>query len=320
MQKFKDKATPTAASDALDSQTLLVDRAVGMHFLREGRFSIASTFVKEVSNAHGDSMDKDQRLGMGPMKSEVLQAEFAKMYHILKEMKTYKNLLPAMTWAREASVRLEARGSNLEFELGKLQFVWLYKGQGNLGKSLQERQQSALLYARTEFGRFQARYLNEIQQLIGAIAFSPNLQKSPYRRTFSHDDAWDELALSFTRDFCSLLGLSADSPIYIATTAGAIALPTLQKLQQIMETKRTEWTTQNELPVEIPLPPAYRFHSIFVCPVSKEQSTDQNPAMMMPCGHVIAYESLQRLGKTSKFKCPYCPGESTFKDARKVYL
>ena len=114
--------------------------------------------------------------------------------------------------------------------------------------------------------------------------------------------------------------IGASNILYIAATAGAIALPTLQKLQTIMQQKRTEWTTENELPVEIPLPPAYQFHSIFVCPVSKEQTTDLNPPMMMPCGHVVALESLQRLSKGTRFKCPYCPGESHPRDAKKVVL
>lgn len=74
------------------------------------------------------------------------------------------------------------------------------------------------------------------------------------------------------------------------------------------------------LQVEISLPPSYHFHSIFVCPVSKEQGTDQNPPMMMPCGHVIAQESLDKLSKGAKFKCPYCPGESHPRDAKKVFL
>ena len=49
--------------------------------------------------------------------------------------------------------------------------------------------------------------------------------------------------------------------------------------------------------IEIPLPFENRYHSIFACPVSKEQSTDQNPPMMMGCGHVITKDSLQKLSK-----------------------
>lgn len=84
---------------------------------------------------------------------------------------------------------------------------------------------------------------------MGAMAFCPNLQGSPYSAIFNNSSAWDDVAQFFTREFCSLLGLSADSPLYIATTAGAIALPTLLKLQTIMKAKRTEWTSDNELPV-----------------------------------------------------------------------
>jgi hypothetical protein len=69
-----------------------------------------------------------------------------------------------------------------------------------------------------------------------------------------------------------------------------------------MKEKRTEWTTQDELPVEIPLPSQFHFHSIFVCPVSKEQSTEQNPPMMLGCGHVIARESLEKISKGGRFK------------------
>lgn len=188
---------------------------------------------------------------MDSFSSEGLRKQFADMYHILDEMRNKKSLLPATTWARANSANLEARGSNLEFELGRLQFVWLFTG-GPIGfdpSRLSECQQAALTYAREEFGTFQGKYLREIQQLIGAMAFCSNLQQSPYRHIFHNDDAWEELATSFTREFCSLLGLSADSPLYIAATAGAIALPTLLKLQTIMKEKRTEWTTQHELPV-----------------------------------------------------------------------
>lgn len=74
---------------------------------------------------------------------------------------------------------------------------------------------------------------------------------------------------------------------------------------------------------EIALPPGYQFHSIFVCPVSKDQTTESNPPMMLPCGHVIAQESLQRLakgGSSVSLKCPYCPRECNLPQAKRVII
>ena len=229
-----------------------------MHLLREGQFSVASAFLTDATakplqaestldNANSYTTLEHQ-LGIGSLRSEVLRKQFANMYHILHELKNERNLVPAIEWARTNSSALEERGSNLEFDLGKLQFVWLFTGGCDHGAT-PEGPRLALQYARQQFGHFQERYLRKIQQLGGAMAFSPNLQESPYRRIFHNEGIWEELASSFTREFCSLLGLSADSPLYIAATAGAIALPTLLKLQTIMKEKRTEWTTQHELPV-----------------------------------------------------------------------
>ncbi|MCJ1288469.1 hypothetical protein MMC26_007827 [Xylographa opegraphella] len=260
-KKFKGKPLPTTNYDALSSQPSLINRAIGMHLLREGQFSVASAFLTEASSnplQTSVSMQKARLehlraagVGMDTLSSEGLRKQFADMYYILDEMRNKKNLLPAMTWARFNSTSLEARGSNLEFELGVLQFVWLFTGGPFGGDHLNsmEGQQAALTYAREEFGNFQGRYLREIQQLMGAMAFCPNLMESPYRHIFHNDEGWENLATSFTREFCSLLGLSADSPLYIASTAGAIALPTLLKLQTIIKEKHTEWTTQHELPV-----------------------------------------------------------------------
>jgi len=58
--------------------------------------------------------------------------------------------------------------------------------------------------------------------------------------------------------------------------------------------------------VEIPLPLKYRFHSTFVCPVAKEIATKANPAMIMPCGHTICQESLQRLTRSNGYGLEPC--------------
>ncbi|OJJ47791.1 hypothetical protein ASPZODRAFT_151233 [Penicilliopsis zonata CBS 506.65] len=327
---FKDRPLPSTEHDALSSQDHLINRAIAMHLLREGQFPVAATFLSEMeqkehlwasqSTALTHTDTAAALLKIGDVPSTDIRNEFETMHYILRELRENNNLLPAIEWSREHKDALEARGSNLEFELCRLQYVWLFHGgQNQQGPSLAGRQ-AALEYARREFHTFLSRYPREVQQLMGAMAFFPNLQASPYRAIFSNASAWYDVSHSFTREFCSLLGLCAESPLYIAATAGAIALPTLLKLQTIMKAKRTEWTTQNELPVEIPLPPSYLYHSIFVCPVSKEQATDQNPPMMMPCGHVIAEESLNRLSRGNRFKCPYCPNESHPREAKKLYL
>jgi hypothetical protein len=305
-QKFKDKPLPSAENDALSSHPALINRAIAMHLLREGQFGVASTFIEEAKRRPPnpehtlntpnpyttDSWEKG--LAEGTFNSEELQEQFSDMYHILDELRRHRNLEPAILFNHHEE------GDDM--------------GGYAAGPS------RAYRYAQQEFGGFEKRYVREIQELMGAMAYWQDIQASPYRHIFYNDSSWEEVAHSFNREFCSLLGLSADSPLFIAATAGAIALPYLLKMQSIMKEKRTEWTTQNELPVEIPLPTPYHFHSIFVCPVSKEQTTDANPPMMMSCGHVIAQESLEKLSKGARFKCPYCPNESHPRDASKVVL
>lgn len=301
-----------------------------MHFLREGDFDVAGTFLAEarenpprpaptIGTPNPYTHDEAD---FTSLKSQELQARFQNMYDILDQLKV-RNLHSAIEWARHNSQELEQRGSNLEFELNKLQYVWLFLGPtiNGLPNDTDNGVLAALNYAKQNFAPFQGRHSKEIQQLITAVAYQSNLLASPYKHIFDIRSAWSEVSNGFTREFCSLLGLSAESPLYIAATAGAIALPALLKLASIVKEKRTEWTTQTEMPVETILPRSMIFHAIFVCPVSKEQATESNPPMMMPCGHVVAKETLYRLSKNhGRFKCPYCPAESQPKEARQVHM
>lgn len=322
----------------------LINRAIAMHLLREGQFSVASTFLREsqelnssqpgstprtISHTDEDGDDDMRRdededeedAGLVGLHSAHLQDKFSEMYTILSQLKN-RNLVPAIEWARIHGPRLDGKGSNLGFELSKLQFVWLFKGPAvnGLPDDIHNGQMGAFAYARQHFSRFQNRHLKEIQQLSCAMVYAPNLDASPYRHIFEIESAFEDVSISFTREFCSLLGLSAESPLYMAVTAGAVALPRLIKYTNYMKEKKTEWTTENELAFETPLPPSMIYHPIFVCPVSKEQTTEQNPPMMMPCGHVICRESLHKISKGSKYKCPYCPTEGYLADALRITL
>lgn len=116
------------------------------------------------------------------------------------------------------------------------------------------------------------------------------------------------------------LGMSRQVPLrVIGDIGGGGALARIEKARTVMKERKSEWSQTDELPIEIQLAPENRYHSIFACPVSKEQSTEQNPPMMMTCGHVITKESLQKLCKSNgRVKCPYCPAESTQMNALHV--
>jgi len=279
-----------------------LNKAMATHFIREGRFECWEAFVNE---AQGEEL-RNETMG--------LLEKFKEMYTIVEGLKK-NDFTPAIKWAGENREELWKRGSTLEFELHRVMFINLLCNGGD-GKA-------ALAYAKTFITPFQSTQSKEIQRLMCSFLFQSRLATSPYS-DFLDPNLKTDLQTHFTRDFSSLLGLSSDPPLYISHTIGSCALPTIIKMSSVMNCQSgIEWSAgESELPVEIPLMDSHRYHSVFACPVSKEQGTEENPPMMMHCGHVIAKESLTRLSKGSanRFKCPYCPTESTAAQAMRIYL
>ncbi|CAI5536023.1 unnamed protein product [Closterium sp. Naga37s-1] len=113
-----------------------------------------------------------------------------------------------------------------------------------------------------------------------------------------------------------------------ATTAGtAASIPTAPGTSAAGATGGSrrvarDWQGMEQLPVEIELPRAFHFHSIFACPVSREPASHpDNPPVLLPCGHVVCRASVLKLAKgaTRPFKCPYCPLETTPLDCRPIH-
>lgn len=279
----------------VDFEASTINSIIANHFYRQGLFDLGDSFVRECGESDGAH----------------LKLQFQEMYSILEAMQV-RNLQPALSWAAKNHDQLLQNGSMLELKLHQLQFVEI------LTKGSRD---EALKYARTHLVPFASLQKAEIQKLMACLLWADRLDQSPYAE-FMSSTHWEKLAEELTHQFCSLLGQSSESPLGVAVSAGFQGLPTLLKLTTVMAAKKQEWQAMKQLPVPIDIGPEFQYHSVFVCPVLREQSSDENPPMLMPCGHVVSKQSIMKLSKSSSrpFKCPYCPSEAVASQCKQLHF
>mmetsp|Transcript_27446 Transcript_27446/g.38710 ORF Transcript_27446/g.38710 Transcript_27446/m.38710 type:complete len:430 (-) Transcript_27446:527-1816(-) len=304
-----------------------LNQIIAMHLFREGKFNIGETFLSEANvkltvnslqannNAVNNDMepqtdvdtptDVDMQEPATEFSHEDLREQFMELYSVVAAIDNSRNLQPALEWAAKYRSELEKRGNALEFKLHRLNYLHLL---------LQLKQTEALHYARKHFAPFSNIHIKEIQRLMACLLYVGRLESSPYKDMVT-SNMWLDISHDFSSACCSVLGLSMESPLYTSITAGSLSLPKQLKVAAMMQSKQMKFT-----PVEVELGKPFQFHSIFACPVSREQSTSDNPPMRLYCGHVLAKSSLMRLSKngTSRFKCPYCPTEQPASKATQV--
>ena len=226
-----------------------------------------------------------------------------------------RNLEPALEWAKTHREELLKNNSNFEFKLHRLQFIELLRG--GMKNQLQ-----LIMYSRTYFTQFADKYSSEIQVLMGSLMYlKSGLEHSPYAYLLDPNN-WTEICNMFTKEACSLLEVSVESPLSVTFNAGCIALPALINIKQAIQQRHVQgvWSSRDELPIEIDVSRKCHYHSIFACPILRQQSSDNNPPMKLQCGHVISRDALNKLTNGSKLKCPYCPVEQNPADARLIYF
>ncbi|MED6169521.1 hypothetical protein PIB30_021979 [Stylosanthes scabra] len=297
-QKLLDKLLYPDISKAYrtaDYDARIVDQILANHFYHQGLFDVGDSIMKEA----------------GEPEATALRSLFLEMHQILEAMRV-KNIQPALAWISANREKLVQNGSNLELRIHTLQFVELLRN-GNRA--------DALKYARTYLARFASLHENEFQKLMGCLLYSGRVENSPYPELVSPSN-WNEITEELNRQFCTLFGQSYKSPLSVAMAAGFEGLPTLLKLANVMAAKKHEWQSMKQLPVPLELGKEFHFHSIFVCPVSRDQCSEENPPMLLPCYHVLCKQSLMRLSKSSAqvFKCPYCPAVATVAHCRQLYF
>jgi len=272
-------------------------QVVTQHFYRQGMLNI------------GDKL----YLESGITLEDKYKEPFVELHRILDSLKQ-RELEPALTWTNDNKEALMTQGSTLEFKLHRLAFLNLIAKGSNF-------QSDAIIYARNNFGNFLQRHEKEIQVLMGALLFSSgNVASSRYSHLFDNT-LWDDIQKTFTRDACSRMGLPVDSPLTVCFEAGCKALPVIHNISQVMQVKdrlNSTWVGKEQLPVEIDLGKEFHYHSVFACPILRQQSSETNPPMRLSCGHLISKDALRQLATGNKLKCPYCPGEKNVNDARQI--
>ncbi|CAA0806743.1 LisH/CRA/RING-U-box domains-containing protein [Striga hermonthica] len=274
------------------SQALLVkvdfapdamNQVITAHLYRAGLFDVA------------DSMAMEAPGGPEPVP---LRPDFQKLHQMLDALRR-RDVGPALGWASANRESLGNSSSTIELKFHELRFFHILQ---NLTRT------DALEYARAHVAPFATRHMKDVQKVMGSLLWAGRLDKSPYADLAS-PASWDRLAGELTRMFLSFLGQPLGDPLDVAVRAGVEGLPTILKLASVMDVKKQEWLGLKQLPVPVELGGEFQFHSVFVCPVSREEGSEENPPMMLTCGHVLCKQSILKMSKTNtqSFKCPYCP-------------
>lgn len=314
-RNFDSDFDSTSRDDVFSGPTKeqLLNEVILQHFYRQGQLHISETLALE-SNIHEYQSQKEP---------------FLELNRILEALKC-RDLSPALEWAARNREQLNMRGttllfsqsqgratvqqkSSLELRLHKLKFIGLLS-EGN--------KMEAIRYARNNFPNFVHGQEKEVQGLMGAVMYAgAGLAESPYAHLLSPTH-WAEIEDVFLRDGCALMGLAVESPLAVAVNAGCVALPALLNIKQVMLQRQVSgvWNAKDELPIEIDVGEDCRYHSVFACPILRQQVSDNNPPMRLTCGHCISRDALTKLSAGHKLKCPYCPIEQNPADARQIFF
>ncbi|XP_045461446.1 E3 ubiquitin-protein ligase RMND5A [Harmonia axyridis] len=274
----------------------LINKIICQHYHRQGMHDVAEALAEE-TDVQYEFTEKES---------------FGELNHILDCLRN-KDLEPALVWATAHSQALDNINSSLEFKLHRLKYIELLSKGTNY-------QADAITYARNHFRKFVKQHEKDIQVLMGMLLYIPNgINTSPYSCLVS-EELWLDTYELFTREACQLMGITVHSPLAICLNAGCSAIPALLNIKQVMMQRQVGpmWNGKDELPIEIDLGPDSRYHSMFACPILRQQSTKGNPPMRLVCGHVISRDALSKLCNGNKMKCPYCPMEQSPGDARFV--
>ena len=210
-----------------------------------------------------------------------------------------KDVQPALKWCEQNRCLLESIHSKLELMLFELHFIFLVIT-GNV--------QLAIQFANSMY-HLVLHYTSQIQKILSCICYT-NRSLNTVTSTYS-ERKWKIAAHTFQKDAYLIEKIPISCPLALTIGAGCYTIPCLVKMKIVIQQqeKYDVLSKYDELPINIDLVPGLRFHSVFACPMLRQQALDigSHPIRLI-CGHLIGYESMRKiLTSHGQVKCPYCP-------------
>eukprot|EP00754_Rhynchopus_humris_P012577 Rhum_TRINITY_DN14297_c20_g1::Rhum_TRINITY_DN14297_c20_g1_i1::g.78796::m.78796 len=293
---------------------------IGKHLYATGAVRAAAAFEDE----RGAEIDAELKERYAPL-------------HVLLATVRRRDRAALQAWAEEARrswrggdpegfagpghERMDGQLATLEFALHRLAAVELLRD---------GRRHAALGYIREHLAEAQkasdARW-PAVLRLLGALAFVKDGEPfdaaavpERYAAVASVEPLWEEVEQGTRACWCAVTQTPKNPHLMVAVAAGREVMPTLLKYMSLP----THFRKTKELHVPV-LPKDMLFRSSISCPVTQQVTTDgdgSNPAMMLPCCHVISRAAVTTLSRPpgNMLKCPYCPSECRQSECKPLYL
>ena len=243
-----------------------------------------------------------------------ISSKFLELGEITHDLKIDGNFESCLAWCQREKQKYPSPSlSELEYELYLLRALKMIGHNPVLEICqylIQNIPKDCLVDRSTGYGRSASELLTKLI-IVGNVE---NLQRMIAAKL-------DHCRRLFTREYSSRRKLPFNSPLFLITLSGLISFQYFVKYNQIKANAHVNWTSINELPFDVKLPDFLsRFHPVFICPVLKEETTEENPPYSLACHHVISKKALERLSKNGSlsFKCPYCPVQTTMSKTKRV--
>lgn len=218
-----------------------------------------------------------------------------------------------LAWCHENRSKLRKIKSTLEIQLRQQEFIELIRQRDPIG---------AIKHARKYFPSADETQQQELQHVMGMLAFPNDRTKEPYRSLLA-DSRLEQLKEQFRRDNYTLFGLNSVSVFSVVLHAGLSVLKTPHCYKKSGD-RNPECPIcgkmLNDLAKELPYPHCSR--SKLICAITGEPLNEYNTPLMLPNGYVYGEIGLKSMAEKNQGSviCPRTHRKFKLSEAEKVYV